>query len=52
MMPFSDGMDSRAVATLMRSEPLVLVRLGPKQVDRPLQYSVRRTRWLPARGLV
>lgn len=35
MMPFSDGMDSRAVATLMRNEPLVLVRLGPKQIDRP-----------------
>jgi len=35
IMPFSDGMDSRAVATLMQNEPLVLVRLGPKQIDRP-----------------
>jgi 7-cyano-7-deazaguanine synthase in queuosine biosynthesis len=35
MMPFSEGMDSRAVATLMHTEPLVLVRLGMKQIDRP-----------------
>ncbi len=35
ILPFSDGMDSRAVATLLRKENLVLVRLGRKQVDRP-----------------
>jgi 7-cyano-7-deazaguanine synthase in queuosine biosynthesis len=35
ILPFSDGMDSRAVATLLRNDNLVLVRLGRKQVDRP-----------------
>lgn len=35
VMPFSDGMDSRAAATLLRHEPLVLVRLGKKQIDQP-----------------
>ena len=35
ILPFSDGMDSRSVATLLRNESLVLVRLGVKQIDRP-----------------
>jgi hypothetical protein len=35
IMPFSDGMDSRMVATLPREEPLVLMRLGDKQIDCP-----------------
>lgn len=35
ILPFSDGMDSRAVATLFRGPELVLVRLGIKQIDHP-----------------
>ncbi|MGE0769472.1 MAG: 7-cyano-7-deazaguanine synthase [Hyphomicrobiaceae bacterium] len=35
ILPFSDGMDSRAVATLFHKEQLVLVRLGDKQIDSP-----------------
>lgn len=42
IMPFSDGMDSRMVATLPREEPLVLVRLGDKQIDSPEVDGVRR----------
>lgn len=35
ILPFSDGMDSRAVSTLLRGPELVLVRLGTKQIDHP-----------------
>ena len=42
IMPFSDGMDSRMVATLPREEPLVLVRLGDKQIDCPEVDGLKR----------
>lgn len=35
ILPFSDGMDSRAVATIFRGPDLVLVRLGTKQIEHP-----------------
>lgn len=43
-LPFSDGMDSRAVATIVSAEiegRLMMVRLGRKQIDRPKRHGRR-----------
>ncbi|MFO1100773.1 MAG: 7-cyano-7-deazaguanine synthase [Xanthobacteraceae bacterium] len=45
VLPFSDGMDSRAVAGLKERElknHLILVRLGSKRIDRPSGLSARQ----------